>query len=144
MWIFRSCCNCRWKSHCGELAKPLLYCLAYCFLFFLSFSVSVFLFLFSFSFPTYRVIISNRHWILLQNESAFDQVFEQAMFKEYVFKLRVKMETYNVSNDLFLYFQSFNFNIRCNNNFIHFGKCTKNTNLFSHFVFRSPLYLLYK
>ena len=31
-----------------------------------------------------------------QNEAAFDQVFQDACFKSYVFKLRAKVETYNV------------------------------------------------
>ena len=33
-----------------------------------------------------------------QNEAEFDQVFSDALFKSYVFKMRAKFETYNVSN----------------------------------------------
>lgn len=32
-----------------------------------------------------------------QNESAFDEVFQQANFNTFVFRSRVKLETYNVS-----------------------------------------------
>jgi len=39
------------------------------------------------------------YWIcpLFQNEMAYDNVFEEASFKTYIFKLRAKVETYNVS-----------------------------------------------
>ena len=33
----------------------------------------------------------------LQNEAQYDQVFSEANFKTYIFKLRAKVETYNVS-----------------------------------------------
>ncbi len=33
-----------------------------------------------------------------QNEAAFDEVFQQANFNTFVFRSRVKLETYNVSN----------------------------------------------
>jgi len=33
-----------------------------------------------------------------QDEAAFDQVFQRANFKEFVFRLRAKMDTYNVSS----------------------------------------------
>lgn len=32
-----------------------------------------------------------------QNEPAFDEVFQNANFRSYVFRSRVKLETYNVS-----------------------------------------------
>ncbi len=35
--------------------------------------------------------------LLLQNESAFDEVFQHANFNTFVFRNRVKLETYNVS-----------------------------------------------
>ena len=31
------------------------------------------------------------------DEQAFDNVFQQANFKEYIFRVRAKMDTYNVS-----------------------------------------------
>ena len=34
---------------------------------------------------------------VFQDEAGFDQVFQNATFKPYIFKLRAKMETYNVS-----------------------------------------------
>ena len=39
-------------------------------------------------------------WGLLppQDEAAFDQVFQQANFKEFSFKVRAKMDTFNVSS----------------------------------------------
>lgn len=36
---------------------------------------------------------------VFQNENAYDQVFVDSNFKTYIFKLRAKMETYNVSKD---------------------------------------------
>lgn len=35
--------------------------------------------------------------MLLQNEAAFDEVFQHANFNTFVFRNRVKLETYNVS-----------------------------------------------
>lgn len=32
-----------------------------------------------------------------QNEAAFDEVFQQANFNSFIFRSRVKLETYNVS-----------------------------------------------
>lgn len=32
-----------------------------------------------------------------QNETAFDEVFQQANFNSFIFRSRVKLETYNVS-----------------------------------------------
>ena len=34
--------------------------------------------------------------LYFQNEQGFEQVFQDATFKSYTFKLRAKMETYNV------------------------------------------------
>ena len=33
------------------------------------------------------------------DEQAYDNVFQQANFKEYVFRVRAKVDTYNVSSD---------------------------------------------
>lgn len=33
----------------------------------------------------------------LQNEQAFEEIFQNANFRSFVFKIRVKLETYNVS-----------------------------------------------
>lgn len=33
----------------------------------------------------------------MQNEAAFDEIFQQANFNTFVFRNRVKLETYNVS-----------------------------------------------
>jgi len=33
-----------------------------------------------------------------QDENAFDRIFTEATFKSYVFKMRAKVEPYNVSN----------------------------------------------
>ena len=33
-----------------------------------------------------------------QDEASYDQVFQQTYFKEYIFKLRAKMDTFNVRN----------------------------------------------
>lgn len=35
--------------------------------------------------------------LLFQDEAQFEQLFQEASFKSYIFKLRAKMETYNVS-----------------------------------------------
>lgn len=35
--------------------------------------------------------------IHFQNEAQYDQIFNEANFKTYIFKLRAKVETYNVS-----------------------------------------------
>lgn len=35
--------------------------------------------------------------IVLQNEQAFEEVFQNANFRSFTFKIRVKLETYNVS-----------------------------------------------
>lgn len=43
----------------------------------------------------------------IQNESAFDEVFQQANFKTFVFRNRVKLETYNVSNCFYANAHSF-------------------------------------
>jgi len=34
----------------------------------------------------------------VQDEASYDQVFQQTYFKEYIFKLRAKMDTFNVRN----------------------------------------------
>lgn len=35
--------------------------------------------------------------LFLQNEQAFEEVFQNANFRTFIFKIRVKLETYNVS-----------------------------------------------
>ena len=36
------------------------------------------------------------HCVCVQDEVAYDQVFHQANFKDYTFKIRAKIDTYNV------------------------------------------------
>ena len=40
----------------------------------------------------------NVDFFIYQNEPAFDQIITDSTFKSYIFKLRAKMETYNVSH----------------------------------------------
>lgn len=35
--------------------------------------------------------------LFLQNEQAFEEIFQNANFRTFAFKIRVKLETYNVS-----------------------------------------------
>lgn len=47
-------------------------------------------------------VIILSHSIVLQNEAAFDEVFQHANFNTFLFRNRVKLETYNVSQN-FIY-----------------------------------------
>lgn len=61
--------------------------------------------------PAHIVILTDSHcfpvnfiastfYIFAQNEAAFDEVFQHANFSTFVFRNRVKLETYNVSTYL--------------------------------------------
>ena len=41
---------------------------------------------------------SELFFLYVQDEASYDQVFQQTYFKEYIFKLRAKMDTFNVRN----------------------------------------------
>ena len=49
------------------------------------------------------------NFFLQQDDVAFDNLFMEASFKSYIFKLRAKMENYNVSKLLCLLFLSCRF-----------------------------------
>ena len=51
------------------------------------------------SFPPPTILLSSLPCsvYVLQDEAAFDQAFQSAYFKKYIFKVRAKMDTYNVS-----------------------------------------------
>ena len=45
-----------------------------------------------------RHVTCDPFFVYLQDEATYDQVFQQTYFKEYIFKLRAKMDTFNVRN----------------------------------------------
>ena len=50
---------------------------------------------------TVRILLIDLYVLInwfLKNETAFDEAFSDATFKLYNFRLRIKMETYNVIN----------------------------------------------
>lgn len=46
----------------------------------------------------FELVFRSKHLLIFfQDEAAFEQVFSDALFKSYIFKMRAKVETYNVS-----------------------------------------------